>query len=491
MKKFHLISACFLIVLTLTWSCKEKVEGGGGGADADIEEDIDTDVVTTSSDCNLTSAEFNAWFKSGVASTNGIVVNANSVDFTHLNNCDFYKWSEQMFLWITSVTSGQLVIESHVFYTISPSEDGVRNFIPHVAGTPLRAFSNINKIDTEEGQATSDVLMDRNNNIIYYISFGNDVYAQFLTGAKNGALNGDTFPTTAAELDSIVNYAKQFNVELLDADALAIELKTSWVVASSLANAADFVTADAIIPTYDKTDSLWVITGEETVTLAMVGAHIVGSAAEHPEMIWATFEHQDNTPNAKYEYINAVGDTIKVPADGNGSWIFNSEVSVTPNVSHMTFSNDSIIAKTNFTISPSNTVREKPWGSSYDTQPNPEDLTPAAANTTVINLNNSITKLLLGSDVRKNYQFIGATWTNNGAAPNGESWSPTNTTDGVAIGGSQLANSTMETYAQNGPNYNNFGTCFSCHSNSSAPSLKPIDISHVFDDIAPLPNESN
>jgi len=488
MKNIKLITICMLVLVTATWSCKEK--------STTETEDYIPQNAEASSDCNLTSVEFNTWFSAGVASENGSVNAANSVDFTHENNCDFYKWSEQMFLWITSQSDGQTVMESPMFYTISPlkyiGSDTIRDFIPHAPGTILRAFSDVNKtddIESEEGQATNDALMDRHGNLVYYITFGNDVYAQFLTGVKNGALNGDTFPTTATERDEIVNYAKQFGVELADANALAIELKTSWVLASSLENAADFVKAEAIIPTYQKTDALWVITDEETVELAMVGMHIVGSASGHPEMIWATFEHQNNAPNAKYQYIDAEGNTVDVPADGDGSWIFNSDISDTPNVSHMKFSNDSIIAVPGYKVSPSNTLMEKPWGSSYDTQPNPEDLTPAAANTTVINLNNSITNLLPGNDVRKNYQFIGATWTNNGAAPNGKPYSPTNTEDGVSIGTSQLSNSTMETYFQFGPNYNNNSQCFLCHHSSPA-GLKPIDLSHVFHYINPLSGES-
>ena len=448
------------------------------------------------SSCNLTSAEFNAWFESGSVSENGSVVHANSVNFSHNNNCDFYKWSEQMFLWITSSNDNETTMESPIFYTISPLENTsagtVRNLIPHVEGTLLRALANVDKtseINTEEGQATDDVLMDRNSNLVYYISFANDVYAQFLTAVKNGKMSGNTFPTTTQERDSIVDFANNNGVVLKNSNALAIELKTSWVLADKSLNTDEFIIVDALIPTYDKRDSVWIISGEEPAKLAMVGMHIVGSASDHPEMIWATFEHKNNTPNSSYQYINENGDTITVPADGDGDWLFNSNVNDAANVSHMTFSGDSIIAKDGFTISPSNTTRTKPWGSSYDIQPNPEDSSPAAANTTVIDINNAIDRLLLGKDIRKNYLFLGATWTDSGAGPNGESYSPTNTHKGVAIGSSQLANSTMETYFQHGPNYKAKSSCFTCHSNSNSQGLKPGDLSHVFEKIVPISAE--
>src|ERR1051326_7543002 len=50
----------------------------------------------------LTPTEFNAWFDAGAVSLNGSVTPANSVTFADVPNCSFYKWSERMFLWLTS-----------------------------------------------------------------------------------------------------------------------------------------------------------------------------------------------------------------------------------------------------------------------------------------------------------------------------------------------------------------------------------------------------
>ncbi|WP_159780401.1 hypothetical protein [Flavobacterium sp. 9AF] len=466
-----------LLLLTLViWSCKKEKQ----------EETLAETTLETVS-CNLTEKEFNSWFASGTATENGAVNNANSITFTHNDNCDFYKWSEQMFLWLTSSTNGETVLESPTFYTVSPKNaSGKRSFIKHEKGVLLRAMANVEKtgrVDSEEAQATDDVLMDKNGNLIYYISFANDVYAQFLTmnyGKSNDSLK---FPTTAADLKPINEFAKKNGVVLKDSTALAMEIKTSWVVADTLIDTSKYITIEAIIPTYKKTETVWVISGERKAKLAMVGMHIVGSAAGHPEMIWATFEHKDNAPNDSYQYVDDKGNVVTVPADGNGNWLLNTDVSSPANVSHMKFSHDSIIARANQTISPSNTVRTKPWGSSYETQPNPEDKTPAIANTKVIDINNSVTKYLPGSDIRKNYLFLGATWTSNGVAPNGYSYSPSLTEAGVAIGSSQLANSTMETYAQNGTAYSKYGSCFSCHSNNG---LQPTDLSHVYGDLKPL-----
>jgi hypothetical protein len=348
---------------------------------------------------------------------------------------------------------------------------------------------------SEENQATDDVLMDANGNLVYYISMVNDVYTEFLNAVNQKKMSGDKFPTTKAEKDSIFNFAKQNGIVLKNPNTLALEIKTSWVDATTLKNLDEFLTIEAIVPVYKKnSDQLWIVNGERKIKLALVGMHIVGSANGHPEMIWATFEHKRNTPNAAYQFVNKEGKTETVLADEGNDWLFNNNLKDSVNISHMVFSGDSIKAKKGHTISASNTLRTKPWGSSVDVKPNAEDASPAASNSEIIAINNAVISKLKGNDVRKNYVFIGATWTANGAGPNGYSYNPTIDSlkvAGVAIGASQLANSTMETYAQNGDKYNAYGTCFSCHSKNKG--VRPTDLSHVFNGLLkglPTPNAS-
>ncbi|WP_299442899.1 hypothetical protein [uncultured Aquimarina sp.] len=463
--------------------------------------------------CVVDPTDFSSWFKSKSVSENGVVTPANSVTFTHLNNCDFYKWSERMFLWMTSpIKEGDYksgtVIETPAFYTVSPinvvNNVKERTLIPHVSGQMISAVANTQKndlsIDTEEGQATDDVLIaQKNDSILYYITMVNDVYAQFLTGAKTGKLFDNEFPTTQTTLDSITAFAKTQGVTLQDPETLAIEIKTSWVDVTGLSNSKDYITMDAIVPNYTKTDTKWTPNTAKptrTAKLALIGMHIVGSTAGHPEMVWATFEHVNNAPNLSYKYLNnsTPSDTITVAADTGNDWLLNNDsASDTYNKSHMTYDKGDIIANTKTsptqTITASNTKMTKPWGVADAGVPNPENSSVAASNSQIISTNNSVLGQLASGDMRKNYIFIGATWTNNGTAPTGESYSETLKTNGVAIGTSQLANSTMETYAQHGSAYNKGGSCFSCHSGYPTKGLKPTDLSHVYKAIQAL-NES-
>lgn len=484
------IGFAIVIIIAVFGSCKPN---------ASTDEDLIV-VSTLPQDayqsCPLTTSQFNSWFVSGTASENGAVNPPTSVGLIHENNCDFYQWSAQMFLWLTSSGSGfGTVMESPTFYTVTPKDSiGHRTLVPHVKGQLIRAMANISKdglVDSEEGQATDDVLMAKDGSLIYYITMVNDVYAQFLTGVAAKKLSGATFPTTQTELDQIVAYAKSNGVTLNDANTLTMELKTSWIDASTLKDASEYVTINAIIPTYIKSDTIWKQSKEKQATLALLGVHIVGSTAGHPEMVWATFEHKKNAPNSSYTYLDVNKNIKTVPADTGNDWVLNSNAAATEfNQSYMEYDTltSNIVAKSKQTIRPSNTVRTKPWGVASDTIPNAEDVSVAASNSEIISLNASLQNLLVGNDIRKNYVLIGATWTDSGTAPNGQSYAPSNTVAGVAIGTSQLANSTMETYAQNGVGYNQYGSCFGCHNNNNL--LTPGSLSHVFSGIQPLPTKT-
>ena len=346
-------------------------------------------------------------------------------------------------------------------------------------------------IDVEVGEAeTGGVLLRQDGTLIYYGIAVNDVYAYFLTGAKdNGITPTPTqFPTTQADLNKIVAFASQHSKTFPDPNALAIEVKTAWVEAAGLANPNTYITMTGTVPTYNTSNpNKWTPNGQKTVELALVGMHVVGSANGHPEMIWATFEHFGNSPNAAYAYNSINGPNPKnVPQDTMGHWLFcesganggfntpRQGVQGTPPVNIAAF------PPTN-TIGTSNTIRFMPFGGAANQVPNPLVPTVAASNTQIISMNNSEIGQLVGADVRKNYFFMGATWTAGGGAPT------VSFPNGNGVGTSQLANSTMETFEM-APN-SNFGpafNCFACHNNQDAPhpTNSPnatTNVSHIFD----------
>jgi hypothetical protein len=94
-----------------------------------------------------------------------------------------------------------------------------------------------------------------------------------------------------------------------------------------------------------------------------------------------------------------------------------------------------------FTISPSDTLRLKPFGAASNVSPNPIDGSSAASNSEIISINNNISAMMPSGDIRNNYVMSGATWSIPGVPPGASG-------TGIQVGTSQLTNSTMETYDQ-------------------------------------------
>jgi hypothetical protein len=346
----------------------------------------------------------------------------------------------------------------------------------NIDGISIFQDSALNVVDVEQGQAVTDSVLEAqtaaNGSLIYYATMVNDVYAYFATGAKKGQITTTTpnqFPTTASDLSQTVAFATANGkgaTPFPDPKALAIEVKSSWVLAAGLPNLSSYITMTATIPTYDKSNpAQWKQNGQQTVQLAMVGMHVVGSTAGHPEMVWATFEHTGNTPIAGYSY-NSTSGPKNVGASTVGPWVFSSTgTSASFNQSHMTYTGapaNTIQPVSPFTISPSDTQRTEPWGI---------DGSNASSNTQVISMNNNVLGMLSSGDIRGNYIMTGATWTPNGSNPSGSN---------PGVGTNKLSNSTMETYVQG-------SNCFGCHQNltSGLPNVT-TDVSHIFTGLKPL-----
>src|SRR2546423_527046 len=202
----------------------------------------------------------------------------------------------------------------------------VQRFV--IGGLPIFIDPFGNVIEFEQGEAqTGAVLEAQNGSLVYYGITVNDVYAYFLTGVVDGGITpaSTPFPTKRTDLTAITNFAKSHGKIFSPTEAytLTIELKTAWVQASSVTNPDTYITMEATIPTYDTSNSVtWVPNGQQTVKLALVGMHIVGTSMGHPEMIWATFEHFANTPSGQYSYTAPNGSTVPGQMHTAGTWPF-------------------------------------------------------------------------------------------------------------------------------------------------------------------------
>lgn len=220
-------------------------------------------------------------------------------------------------------------------------------------------------------------------------------------------------------------------------------------------------------PNYDRFYTLKDVTFEDSQTgqcvtrdVAMVGFHLVYAPKNHPELVWATFEHVANAPDGPCN-----GPTT--PPPGFVRWSYNDAKSKDC---------------TNINQLPGVAAQPQPvtqvvrnWA--YGTNP---DAVFGADNIKQIRaLNMSMAAQLPAKAVWRNYFLVGSVWTEKGALP---AVAPTSKeVSGNLVGSALLANATMETFDQspnpligNPPPINN---CFTCH-NTTTTNPQPVHVTH-------------
>jgi len=501
------------------------------------------------SDCTLSKADMAGWFANGTITDGGAVDAADSLTFPNDSDiCDFYKWGAQMFLWLVSPETNGVVMTNAGFFDVSPetydpaSKQTVRRLIPNDdSGTMTLSLRNQKFEEIEElAQAgSSGVLMSQGGSLLYYGVHVNEFYGYFMTAQKTadpGSYFGSItdFAIGPNDVDQLNGYMKAAfpGVAISDPQTLTMELKTSWVDASTV-DASKYVTIQATVPKFTPISSgdttLWTPDGTEPMELALTGVHVVGTVLDHPEFVWATFEHIDNAPNNAYVYntgsasdptpktqpYQSDGDFILRPAGATAA-AANQECMIqldakkaaalgvpAGSIAAVDASGKPVYGTSNSPrctggIVASSTVRDSPWGSA-----NASDMSRmSSSDQTAIALNNSrlitlnadmIEWLSEVGDVRANYVQNGGLWTNIDSpnATNGLAPIPNETATPDDFRGSlKLYNTTMETYTY----MDSFApNCFSCHAlfadkqgNYPKNSFAPFSLSHIYSEIIPL-----
>jgi hypothetical protein len=211
--------------------------------------------------------------------------------------CQFQQWAWQTFLALLGTSPAQPVPRYLTWDFPKPDINAL--FCQQACGgTPSAAFNLCGGPSSQEvvnattqpgfppkdakGNVLSGEVIDQAGNPIYFTAHVSPQWVSFVSGHGLGA------PAALAGADSRLAFPSG-----------SFEIKTSWRLADELSQAERaqyFVTHACVEPETANCPG-----GKRgchfEADLALVGFHITGGADNHPELVWATFEHQLTAPD--------------------------------------------------------------------------------------------------------------------------------------------------------------------------------------------------
>ena len=362
--------------------------------------------------------------------------------------CDFYQFSTQAFLYLMSPTTGGAMRnfqQQSQFHVLEFNGDLPGNSCDSaITGLTLRSSvaKNVPGASMSTGQAGSKATI--------YAQDGNVIYYEVRFNASLCNLTG-----------SAVEQQKQ---GIRNFPAGTYELKFAWkpLSAAEVAN-NDFVMQDTQLD-------------GKPITLGLVGMHMAIATQDHPEFIWATYEHKRNSPNC---------DTSVDQSKTN--WTFASQActaglpGTAKSGDKCDFNNPPKDAHTS-TGTPTNICRVHPYGTVATDNNAAENVADLYQQNT--NMQAALSQGPASMQVLNNYFTVGALWVSDIGKSSG----------GVGVpnerGSLRLANTVAETdYQDVDINSQKFiSNCFGCH-NYAGTSAKISNnitsqaLSHIFRDI--------
>jgi hypothetical protein len=378
-------------------------------------------------------------------------------DSSTTTNCDFHQWSWQKFLWLTKpmVNGNPLFLDS--LDVVSPQLEDVA---PQL-GLKL-VLSSINQAGSGGVLISNAKYNNVADTVFYSIHVNKLLKDKAITAAlqiNNGTLpvaNSETFPVGA------------------------LELKVSWISIDAIPKqqqANYFVTKAAVVNK----------SGEYVQkTVALLGMHVVGIVKNHPEFIWATFEHNDMAPiyNKKKNSVTSDKEMLlyeKGTTSGINGITWDTITNTTP-----------VLPNKAFILYELGVPKDLNTGAFTKTS----QAEPANFDN-ITEINKCVASNL--KDVFRNYFYNGSVWLDFDGFSRPDQIKAIVTRDissalpdSLARGSVNLANITMETYTQtftsdiHNINNTNLVNCFDCHQASNFDTLRPgnspLFLSHIFGD---------
>jgi hypothetical protein len=355
------------------------------------------------------------------------------------SNCAFHVWAWNTFLWITQPEEdGKLRFQTFATLDELFSEDALAmGFAALPKDKVLELTVRVNK--SFEMQGLDSILQAQSRGALihgpamdsgralYYSQNVDPVFYEFVR--TNKYYLPDEYASAPADTDFPVG---------------AIEFKYSWRIVEDGEDASAFyVTPAEIFLLTETTDgagkAVIVVDPSKTriVNVALVGVHVVGVVKDHPEFIWATFEHKDNVPD-----LPAGMSSTSTGPVSNRDWTFYHANTPAKDGNKNPSGQMKLVDADKQLLSPVvNVFRAFPFGGgSQDNVAN------------IQSLNESVRTNVIAGSVWANYMLVGGVWSSPNSVSPGQAISP-------QLGSVSLANATMETFDQLFPGLN----CFACH----------------------------
>jgi hypothetical protein len=380
-------------------------------------------------------------------------------DTSSTTNQMFHQWSWNKFLWLTKPDAGNNPLFLNQSKVIQVNTFMQRVTVP--AGVTV-VLQDIN-------QAGSASAILRTN------------------PGYNGGTKSDTVfysihtnPTMLGFSDSIIKKGMP-DSNLITFPVGSFEMKVSWVPITAIPAEKlpmYFVTTASLSRDRGKTFA--------NTKMAMVGMHIVGVVQNHPEFIWATFEHNELAPNYDWKANTASSSSDK-----------------------LFFKTGSVSGIDGILYDTSTGLGKKPYQVfdlfQYGVPKNPTDTFMTTSQKEPLNFNNiqGINQCVQSQlkDVWANYFYNGSLWLNlDGTTPAQQASIidslayaiGSGTPGSLARGSLNCSNVTMESFTQtfkkdiSQVNVNSLANCFSCHASPTfkkgSTARSPLYLSHIFQD---------
>lgn len=387
-------------------------------------------------------------------------------DTSSTTNCMFHQWSWQKFLWLTKPTAGGLPLFQNDMIQVNAKLEKI-----------ARPASIVVLEDTAQAGSHGSLYTNPNYNpnkksyVVYYSIFVDNTLLQFADSVKK---------LLQKDINLLNNNTLTFPIG-------SLELKASWVDINSIPQneqSSYYTTKAAIISGKKSTPA----------TVALLGIHVVGRVINHPEFIWATFEHKEMGPYYDWSKttsqqdapITSATDMLlfkKGSTQGLGGIKWNKKANRA----------DSLYSiYTLYKYGVPRVAQNAFMGKLSQSEPLNYD--------NIEGLNMCVAANLNAKDVWRNYFYNGSIWINtDGLSPAAQADTVANLgfnianvdSGSIARGSLNAFNLTMETYTQvsasNKPNNihtlnsGNVMNCFTCHNSlTSSNQQSPLYLSHIF-----------